>query len=404
VTAGAQVAPVIALGAVLPWPSALALGALFWGLTAFRVQRLLRDPVRPRWVTRLFDAPMFAWWGAGVLALPLFLVGALVMAGAGLGGCGAVVGQPPASISEVAAVAVGVGALVSGWGLWGRRRWVRSPVVEVAVGGLSQALDGYRIAHLTDLHIGSWDGRARGLEWARRACELDADLVVVTGDLVTSGTAYHGDVAEVLGALRARDGVFVVLGNHDQWDANALARAVEARGPRVLRNAWVRIERAGGALTLAGVDDAYSGSDDIERTLAGRPLDVPTVLLAHYPDFFAHAVRHGVELTLSGHTHGGQFGVPFLSERFNVATALGQRPRGLFRRGGSALYVGAGLGTTGPPMRVGVAPEIALLVLRSSSGDDDPRSPVRAERPRAPDPSELAPVRFSKRARPTDPE
>lgn len=364
-TAVAHVAPALAWSVFLPWWLALALALCAWTYTAWRVQRLLGDPPRPRWVTRLLDEPMFLHWAAGLLALPLAALGALALAAASLGGCApSAVPAHLASTPDAALGALGTGLVVSAWALWGRRRFVQRRVLEVPMRRLHADLDGYRIVQLSDLHIGSYDGKDRGFEWAAMASALEPDLIVVTGDLVTSGTAYYDDVAEVLGALRAKDGVFVVMGNHDQWNNEALTRAIEARGVRVLKNERARIARGDGAFTLAGVDDAYSGSDDIEATLAGRPQALPTVLLAHYPDFFGPAARHGVELTLSGHTHGGQFGVPFLAQRANLATALRQPSRGLFRDGDSVLYVSAGLGTTGPPMRLGVAPEIAVLVLR----------------------------------------
>lgn len=364
-TAVAQLAPALAWAALFPWWLALGLTLGVWALTARRVHRLFGDPPRPRWMTRLVDEPVFLHWCAGLLALPLLCLGALGLGAASLGGCAPAAGPVglAASLPQAALAAFGSSLCIAGWGLWGRRRFVRERTIEVPIRRLHRDLDGYRVVHLSDLHIGSYDDVRRGLEWARAANALGADLTVVTGDLVTSGTAYYEDVAEVLGALRAEDGVFVVMGNHDQWDNAALTRAVEARGPRVLKNEHVRIERGAGAFILAGVDDAYSGSDDLERTLAGRPEALPTLLLAHYPDFFRQAAQLGVELTLSGHTHGGQFGVPFLADRLNLAGALGQPSRGLYRSGESALYVNAGLGTTGPPIRLGVAPEIAVLVL-----------------------------------------
>src|SRR5262249_6776835 len=158
---------------------------------------------------------------------------------------------------------------------------------------------------------------------------MGADLAVVTGDLVTVGTHYYEDVAAVLGELVAPDGVFASLGNHDQWDAERLTKLLEARGVGVLSNAWRLIERGEGKLVVAGLGDRSRGHDDLETTLAGRPDGVPTVLLAHYPQSFAGAAASGVALTLSGHTHGGQIGLPLVGERYNLATLTRQRPRGL---------------------------------------------------------------------------
>jgi predicted MPP superfamily phosphohydrolase len=111
------------------------------------------------------------------------------------------------------------------------------------------------------------------------------------------------------------------------------------------------------------LDDWSTDRDDLDRTLAERPEGAPTVLLSHYPEFFEEAARRDVDLVLSGHTHGGQIGVPFAG-RMTLSRFARQRAAGLHERGRSRLYVHAGLGTTGPPMRLGVPPEIAVFVLR----------------------------------------
>jgi predicted MPP superfamily phosphohydrolase len=236
--------------------------------------------------------------------------------------------------------------------------------VEVPIPGLSPELDGYSIAQVSDLHIGNFDGKERGFEWAKRVNRLAPDLVAVTGDLVTSGTGFYEDVAEVLGALRGKDGVFVSMGNHDQWNPDALVALIEARGSVVLRNASTVVRRGGAELVVAGIDDRMSGRADLERTLDGRPGHAPTVLLSHYPDFFDEAARRGVELVLSGHTHGGQIAVPFFARQVSLSRLARQHAAGLHLSGASRLYVNAGLGTTGPPVRLGVAPEISVFVLR----------------------------------------
>lgn len=345
--------PTLALGAALPAWVALPVGVVISALTSLRLHRLALDRKRSRWVTLVLDEPLFLHWGACFVGLPLLVLG--LPAGFGFG----------VAATRVALGCYAVGLVVAAWAIWGRRRLVRVRRLEIEIPGLPASFEGYRIAQLSDLHIGSFDPKPRGLGWARRTNRLGADLIVVTGDLVTSGTAFYEDVADVIAALSAPDGIVVSLGNHDQWDPVRLVQAIEARGPRVLRNEWMRLERNGETLVVAAVDDPYSGRDDLERALAGRP-DAPTVLLAHYPTFFEPAAEHGVELVLSGHTHGGQIG---LGDRLNIATLVGQHARGLVRRGRSSLYVNAGLGTTGPPMRLGIPPEIALLVLRSQAGE-----------------------------------
>jgi predicted MPP superfamily phosphohydrolase len=333
---------------------ALPLGLALWLATALRFHRILGDPERPRWLVRLIDEPMFWNWGGSLIGLPLFVLSLPVSLFSDL------------RVLDAACVAWLIGLAIAGWGLWVRRRWVEIREVEVPVEGLPRAFDGYRLAHLTDLHIGSYDPKQTGLAWAKLANALDPDLALVTGDLVTSGTKYYPAAAEVVAALRAKDGIFATLGNHDQWDDKAIADELSKRGVRVLRNEWVDVKRNGASLVIAGVDDLWTRKADLEKTLADRPLGSTTVLLAHYPDLFQQAKDRGVALTLSGHTHGGQFGVPFLSRHLNLARFMGQRPRGLFREGQSVLCVSAGLGTTGPPIRLGIPPEIVLVVLRAA--------------------------------------
>jgi predicted MPP superfamily phosphohydrolase len=332
---------------------AIPVGVVLWVVVALRFQRIIGDPVRPRWLVRLVDEPMFWHWGGALFALPLFVV-ALVAA--------LLMGR---SVLDAAVAAYGGGLYLSGWGLWVRRRWVEVRTIELPIPGLPEEFDGYRLAHLSDLHIGSYDPTSTGLRWAKMANALEPDLALVTGDLVTSGTKYYAAAAEVVAALRAKDGTFATLGNHDQWDDKALTEELSRRGVRVLRNEWVGVERHGASLVIAGVDDLWTKKADLDKTLENRPENSTTVLLAHYPDFFPRVRERKVALTLSGHTHGGQFGVPFLARYLNLARAIGQRPRGLFREGQSVLCVNAGLGTTGPPIRLGIPPEIVLVVLRA---------------------------------------
>ena len=207
------------------------------------------------------------------------------------------------------------------------------------------------------------------MRWARAANSLACDLVVVTGDLVVSGTAFHDDAAEVVGALRAKDGVLVVMGNHDYDHGDggeALVRAVELRGARVLRNEGV--DRAG--LFIAGIDDRWSKRADLDRAFLHRPRGAVTVLLAHDPADFAGAAERGAHLVLSGHTHGGQLALPFIARHANLGRFSRRHTLGVYRRGNASLVVHPGLGTSGPPVRLGVAPAILEITLRR--GGDSP--------------------------------
>ena len=236
---------------------------------------------------------------------------------------------------------------------------------EVEIDGLPPAFDGYRIAQISDLHCGPFASGRRVARWVAATNRLEPDLVAVTGDLIASGSAFVDVVARALGGLRARDGAFAAMGNHDYFgDGEAMVSALEAAGLTVLRNRGVELRRDGAAIYLAGVDDTWTRRHDVGRALAARPAGMPAVLLAHDPALFPEAAERGVDLVLSGHTHGGQVAVPLLARKLNLARLITRFTNGVYRSGASTLYVNRGLGTTGPPVRLAVAPEIAVLTLR----------------------------------------
>jgi predicted MPP superfamily phosphohydrolase len=236
--------------------------------------------------------------------------------------------------------------------------------VEVRLRGWPRALDGFRIAQISDVHIGPILGRGFAEKLVARVNALAPDLIAVTGDLVDGGVAHlHGEVAP-FAALRAPHGIYFVPGNHDFYSGvdGWLAR-VEQLGMRVLRNERVAIGGAAG-FDLAGVDDhrgdwRTGSTEDVAQALAGRDPARAVVLLAHDPATFPAAQRAGVDLQISGHTHGGQiwpFGV-----LVRLATPF---VAGLHRRGASQIYVTTGAGFWGPPMRLFAPSEIAEIVLR----------------------------------------
>ncbi len=334
------------LGATL-----LAIAALLTYRAVPLIHSLWR--VQPRSRTELATVlmPFFAWWTACAVFLVL-VVPALLLVLLGVS-------------SEPVFLTVGGVSLAAG--LRSVLRRPRVMHVPVPYPGLPPELVGYRIAHISDLHCGPFSEGRRVEAWVRRVNQLETDLVAVTGDLVVSGTSYVDAVARGLGGLRARDGAFVCMGNHDYFGGAGehLVRALEAQGLTVLRNRWQAVP--GRDLVVAGVDDTWTGRHDMAATLANRPSDAFTLLLAHDPDLFPEAASRQVELTLSGHTHGGQVGVPFLARRWNLARLAHRLTVGLYRQGESALYVNRGLGTTGPPLRFGVPAEITILTLLPSA-------------------------------------
>ncbi|WNG47831.1 metallophosphoesterase [Archangium minus] len=238
-----------------------------------------------------------------------------------------------------------------------RRRAVR-------IEGLPPELDGYRIGQLSDVHCGPYASEKRVASWVARLNAQNLDLVTVTGDLITHGSSHVEAVARALGGLRAKNGAFACMGNHDYFtDGEHLVRQLRRNGLNVLRNEGKVIERGGARLYVAGVDDTWTSRDDIDRALAARPEGAPTILLAHDPDLFPEAQAREVELTLSGHTHGGQLGVPGVP-RLSLGRFVTVWVAGLYRKGRSWLYVNRGAGTTGPPARLGAPAELTVITLR----------------------------------------
>jgi hypothetical protein len=263
-------------------------------------------------------------------------------------------------------VTYALGLVVCGYGILVRRRWFVVRELDVRVDGLDPLFDGFRIAHLSDLHIGTHAPKRWGERWAAAANRARADIAVVTGDLVSSGSEFHEDIAEVIGGIEAKGGVFVTMGNHDYFgDGEPLVSLLRRVGVTVLRNEGITLTRGGKSLYLAGIDDTWTRRDDMDLALRDRPPDTPTVLLSHDPERFRQAMKKGVALTLSGHTHGGQIAFPFLSKWISLSHLTHHFHQGLYREGRSALYVHPGLGTTGPPMRLGVAPAVVILTLRA---------------------------------------
>jgi predicted MPP superfamily phosphohydrolase len=336
---GGQLAPAAALPALL---TAAFIAGLVRGRSAWATPGRLR--------LYLVMWPFFVWW---TLAL-LFTFAAPIALGI------AWLFRATADTALIAALIVAAGG--AALSLHQRPR-IRQRDVEIA--DLPEAFDGYRIAQISDLHCGPFASGRRVARWVDATNRLEPDLVAVTGDLIASGSAFVDVVANALGGLRARDGAFAAMGNHDYFgDGEAMVTALEAAGLIVLRNRGVEVRRGSGAIYLAGVDDTWTKRHDLERALAARPAGMPAVLLAHDPVLFPAAAEHGVDLVLSGHTHGGQVAVPLLARKLNLARLITRFTNGIYRSGASTLYVNRGLGTTGPPVRLAVAPEIAVLTLR----------------------------------------
>lgn len=344
------------------WSCAAALGVL--GVLGFfgRAKHGMHDEPRPWWRTFLVDIPYYVHWCACLYCLfpALFYV---LLEPVVDGVRGAPILPSPSFFFWLYAS----GLVVCLYGVTLRRWFFVTRRVEIPVRGLDPRLDGYTIAHLSDLHIGGYTPLWWGMRWVKVSNALSPDLVVVTGDMVTSGVSFHEDIARLVGELRAKDGAFVIMGNHDYFgEGEPLVSLIRDRGVKVLRNEGVVIERDGAKYWLGGVDDTWTKRADLDAALAERPEGMMTVLLQHDPDRFPHAAKRDCAVVLSGHTHGGQVAMPFLARHINASKLAHRYHIGKYTEGDATLYVHPGLGTTGPPFRLGSAPEIALITLRKA--------------------------------------
>lgn len=347
---------------------AAAMAAIGVLLLEGRLRRARADGPIPSWKLLLVEEPYYAHWCAAVLACPLFVIASLVVLARALivGATGAA--DLVGALGAAALVSYGAALSLCLYGVMVRRRWVRVRAIDVPVAGLAPSFDGYRIAHLSDLHIGGLWPRERAEMWVRRVRDLDVDLVALTGDYVTHGDTFHHDIAAVIGEMRGRDGAVAVLGNHDYFgDVEPLVTLLRARGVTVLRNEHVSLARGDQAITIAGVDDTWSRRADVARAISGAPADQPMIALAHDPQLFPELARRGARVVLSGHTHWGQIAVPFWPTRYNLSRLTYRLHAGSYRDGGALLLINPGLGTTGPPVRIGAPPEITVLCLRRSA-------------------------------------
>jgi predicted MPP superfamily phosphohydrolase len=296
---------------------------------------------------------LFTWSVIGnLLGLALFLGGV----------------ADPTRSRVVALTVAGISLVLVAWGYVEAMRVPRIVRVDVVLPRLGAGLDGLRVVQLTDTHYGPID-RAR---WSAGVTEavnaLDPDIVCHTGDIADGRVAARLAQSAPLGDVRARMARTFVTGNHEYYgEAQAWVDRMAELGWQMLHNQHIVVERGGAKLVVAGVDDYTAASTgtghsaDHVAALAGADPDLPVLLLAHQPKQIRDAVAHGVDLQLSGHTHGGQIWPFHLLVRLDQPVL-----RGLTRHGErTQLYTSRGTGFWGPPLRIFAPSEITLLTLRS---------------------------------------
>jgi predicted MPP superfamily phosphohydrolase len=344
-----------------PWGTVLTV-AIF-ALAALVPLSFVAMRVLPRAASAPLAWLVYPWLG---FALYLFLFAAIGDAARGFAYVfGAWPGDPERRAFLARALAAGVAGAAAIVGVGGLANVARGFVVRrvrVPLARLPSAASGYSIVQLTDVHVGPTLGKDFVEQIVRETNALAPDMVVITGDLVDGTVDQLKALVAPLADLRARDGVYFVTGNHEYYSgADEWIAYLGTIGIRVLRNERVAIPSG---FDLAGVDDASAHGvlphhgQDVAKALAGRDASRAVVLLAHQPKAAHEAVRAGVDLQLSGHVHNGQL-VPF-----NWLARLDQPYiAGLYREGATTIYVSAGTGYWGPPMRVGSRAEITRIEL-----------------------------------------
>jgi predicted MPP superfamily phosphohydrolase len=260
------------------------------------------------------------------------------------------------------------------WGYVGSRRLVVREVI-LRPPNLSPALDGLRIVQLSDLHVGPQTSRPQLAKIARATQDARPHIVAYTGDQVDDHPRDIDVFASAFGHLTAPLGVYAIAGNHDVYAGwSAVRRGLEAMGVVVLVNRAVQLAHNGATFWLAGTGDPAggqfvrgdeTGAPDIARTLSQVPAGAFCVTLAHNPALFPALADRGVAVTLSGHTHHGQFSIP--SRGWSLASVFLEYAMGTYDRQGSLLYVSPGTNFWGIPFRIGALPEVTVVILRGNS-------------------------------------
>jgi len=282
--------------------------------------------------------------------------------------------------------ALGIGAVLS-YGfldgiIWGKyRHFVRN--VKIKIPNLPDSFRGYKILQISDVHCGSFSNPSKLQNAVNIINEQDADLVLFTGDMVNSYAEEFESFVELFSSIKSKDGKFSVLGNHDYGDYGVwknkeehkqnvpkLIKLQEKAGFQVLRNEHKVIEKNGKKLYLIGVENwgipPFPQHGDLDKATKGIPEPSPKILMSHDPTHFDEIVKNhpsNIHLTLSGHTHGMQFGLDLKNIKWSPVQYKYSKWADLYESMGKYLYVNRGFGVIGYPGRVGIKPEITVFKL-----------------------------------------
>ena len=268
--------------------------------------------------------------------------------------------------TALSAALVASPAAVMGFGILSGRRRFRLTEVDLPIPDLPADLDGLRLVQLSDIHLSPFLSRAELARCVDIANTTRAHIALVTGDLVTGVRDSVDDCLEELKRLRSDAGTYGCLGNHEVYihgEAYVAAEAAKS-GMRFLRQQNTSLRFGSAYLNLAGVDFQPRRKTYLREAAALRREGQFNLLLSHNPDVFPVAAAQGWNLTVAGHTHGGQLNVEIMRHNLNLARLVTPYVYGAYREGNAAIYVTRGIGTISVPARIGADPEVALLRLR----------------------------------------
>jgi predicted MPP superfamily phosphohydrolase len=353
---------------------------------------VLRSPEPTHLTLRaaLLQAP-FGWWiigslGGFLIAIPLGLVDRIasatrwvfqrvVQAGRAI--------PPPSPVSlarrrflKNTALAMTTAPFVAGaYGMFYERLNLEISHQRIKIPRLPSAFHGFRIAQLSDVHIGPFMTAEEIRRYAGIANGLKPELVAVTGDFVTWDPSTQSAVVDALAGLKAPLGVYGCLGNHEMWAEveHSITRLFAQRGIRILRGERAFVKSGGDVINLIGVDYQTRSRmgprgqrlvreylEGVDRLMASATVNI---LLSHNPNTFDRAAELGIDLSLAGHTHGGQVTLEFVHRDLSPGRLVTPYVTGWFQKPGGQLYVNRGIGTIGVPIRLGAPPEITIYEL-----------------------------------------
>ena len=242
-------------------------------------------------------------------------------------------------------------------------RWIEINNVAIKLRALPRRFEGMTIAQLSDIHHCEYTPREFVRKCVRKVNALSPDIIVLTGDYIYGSNTFLLPVAKELAELKAKEGVFAVIGNHDiKGDTSDAFRKV---GIHLLINEHIPLYRGKDYLFIVGVDDLYKGRTDLVKALRGTD-DKPKILLSHTPDAIKMIKQTDVDFVMAGHTHGGQIRLPVFGPLVTRSIFGSRYAAGLFHEGKTIMYVNKGIGVSGFPVRFFVRPEITLFTLRNS--------------------------------------